>query len=354
MEKYQTRRVKIISTLIFLGILSSLLYHWYLVSIVGVNYYPYNTFLFKQDDRYNDYYNVYKASIHLNPYIYETSNYFPFAFTLMHLFTLLPKRISFLLFIGIFIIFFILYIYRNIPVKGKVYRIIAIVILGCLSYPVLFVLDRGNIEIWLFMSLVMFILLYIKQKYILSVIFLSIAISLKMYPVLFVLLFIIDKKYLLVIYTGICTTIITVFSAWLLMGGVKESFRNFKALMLMDSWVLKGGTTVLHHSASLYVPVKLMYYNFLTRLSIAPPHSQYENTINKYYLMIAMFVSTVVILFLLRYRMEFWKKVCLITMLFILLPQVSFDYKLLNLFIPMILRLTSQKLLAVMVMKGLG
>ena len=331
------KKVNIITAIVFLGFFISIFYHYYISRFLHLNYYPYNTFFYKPKARFNDFYVTYNSSGQLNPFAHETSNYFPFFYFVMYFFTFFSMKVSLFTFFGIFIAFLAVYLYRYMPVRNKLYNLITVAILTCLSYPVIFDLERGNVEPWVFMPMVMFMILYIKEKYIWSVIFLSAAVSFKLYPALFVMLFIIDRKYMLALYTGICSGIMTLVSLVLFKVPVIESIRDLKAIMTTHSWVLKGGTIALQHSVSLYVPVKLMFYNALAKLPVAPHHFAYEDAINKYYLMISAPIFVIVILFLLRYKLDLWKRVCIIIMLFTLLPQISFEYKLMHLFIPILL-----------------
>lgn len=58
-------------------------------------------------------------------------------------------------------------------------------IIAFLNYPILFVLDRGNIEIWIFILVAMFVILFQKQRYKSSAVLLAIACAMKVYPEFF-------------------------------------------------------------------------------------------------------------------------------------------------------------------------
>ena len=64
-----------------------------------------------------------------------------------------------------------------------------------LTYPFLFTMDRGNIEILLFISLLFFLYYFLQKKFVLSAIFLSIAIAMKAFPAVFLILYLPEKKY---------------------------------------------------------------------------------------------------------------------------------------------------------------
>ena len=155
-----------------------------MAKVFGYDYYPYNTFLFWPADRFNDFFNHFYRAEHLNPYrppnIFTV--YFPFTYILVYLLTFLPAKVAFVLLFGIFICSFAYYVFRNLPASDYRGRISGVIIFTFLSYPILFTVDRGNLEILVFLFLVLFLNYYQKGDNVKSVIFLSLAIAMKLYP----------------------------------------------------------------------------------------------------------------------------------------------------------------------------
>ena len=320
------QKTTIIKAITLVGFTASVFYHYVLSNYNGLGYYPYNTFLFNPADKFNDFYNIYKATIDLNPYAAPVSVYFPFTFIVVYLFTLLHNdHLALYVFTFIFLAFLITYVYRAIPSVKKSEKSMDTFILIFMSYPVLFNLDRGNWESVLFVFLVLFLYYYQKKDDLKSVFFLSLAISMKLYPAVFIVLFLADKKYRNILYTGISVIVITMLSAFMLEGGVaksllglKNNLENFRNAYIMSDHGLQ-------HNASLYGVIKIM------KLPL------------NYYSVLAVVIFALIAAYVILKEDIYWKRVTFLVLSMILLPQVSYDYKLIHLFIPLLLFLNHAK-----------
>ena len=321
------QKTAIIKAITLVGFTVSVFYHYVLSNYSGLGYYPYNTFLFNPADMFNDFINIYWATVDLNPYAAPVSVYFPFTFVVVYLFTLLNSSyLALCAFTFIFLAFLMPYVYRAIPSAGKFGKAIDAFVLVFMSYPVLFNLDRGNLESLVFIFLALFLYYYQKKEDLKSVFFLSLAISMKLYPAVFIVLFLADKKYRNVIYAGIFVTVITILSAFMLEGGVVNSFLGLKnnlELFRLEYLVTNRG---LQHNASLYGVVKILKLPVLS-----------------YYSVLALIFFSLIAAYVMLKEDIFWKRVALLVFSMILLPQVSYDYKLIHLFIPLLMFLNHAK-----------
>ena len=341
-DSFKLKRLRMICLIVVAGLVCSLLYHHYQVANLDKDYYPFNTFLFNPADRFNDFNNIFKATADLNPFAYSVSVYFPFTYIVMHIFNVFDINTALLVFNISFIIFFLKYLYSNMPRMEAINKVISVLILSVLTYPFLFVVDRGNLEAWGFMAIAMFIYFYLRGNDMLSVVFLAIAVCFKLYPAVLAVLFILDRKYLMVVYTGLISAALTVISAALLKGGVVESVKGqLRCLAAFNKSYIGGGSHGLQHSSSLFVPLKLLYYNFLARFQYYP--KGYESSFNSTYFIVALFLFALLGFVIFRYQLSFWKRIALLVMIFILLPQISYDYKLISVFIPMVLFINSDE-----------
>ncbi len=319
------QKIKIIRGIILSGCIVSILFHYLLSNYFGYRYYPYNTFLFNPADRFNDFYNIYNVSSGFNPYTSPVSVYFPFTFVLMHLFTFVTNaHLALYLFLFLFLTFTFFYVHRTVSSLNNG-GITATVIIVLMSYPVLFNLDRGNSEALLFIFTAMFIYYYQKNKDLRSVFFLSLAISMKLYPIVFVVLFLADKKYKNTFYTISAAAFITLSSALILDGGIIYSFTQLKQniVLFKNTYIMTDHG--LQHNSSLYGVIKLL-------IKLCPQLLP----ILKYYSVLAM-TSLLFIAFYIMRENILWKKVCLLVFFMILFPQVSYDYKLIHVLIPLTL-----------------
>ena len=276
----------------------------------------------------------------MNPYGTIQANYFPFLYFLSYLFTLIPKVTSFYVFTSSFVLFFLVYLYKNIPLESKMVRIPIIFILSFMAYPFLYTLDRGNFETWVFITMVLFIYFYRTGKFFLSVLFLSMSIALKAYPATLLILFVIDKRYWLVVFTCASALLISVLSASVFHGGLMASIKGLGASLsdFNSGALLYQG---LQHNTSFFAPLKLLYDHILLNMSAFSIENG-KLFFNVYYLFAIVFFG-IELFFIFRYKMAFWKTIALLVLSFISLPQVAFDYKLISLFIPLILFIQSEE-----------
>lgn len=233
----------------------------------------------------------------------------------------------------------VMYLFLSLPWYVKIMlfrpvnyggRISGVIILTFLSYPILFTVDRGNLGILVFLFLLLFVNYYQKGDDVKSVIFLSLAIAMKLYPGVFVVLFCADKKYKNIIYTGVLVLALSILSAAVLEGGIQTSLQGLQHNLGLFKEFYMHSVMGLHFNTSLYGAITILGEKF-TFLSI----------VLKYYTVIALIAFVLVSLFIVLNENEFWKRVSLLVFMMLLLPQVTFDYKMIHLYIALMLFLNS-------------
>ena len=321
-------------SIVLTGFILSVVFHTLMAKVFGYDYYPYNTFLFWPEDRFNDFFNHFYRAEHLNPYYPPNlfTVYFPFTYICVYLLTFLPAKVAFALLFGIFICSFAFYVFRNLPASNYCGKIFGVIVLTFLSYPILFTLDRGNLEALVFLFLLLFVNYYQKGDDVKSVIFLSLAIAMKLYPGVFVVLFCADKKYKNIIYTGILVLALSVLSAAVMEGGIQTSLQGLQNNLGLFKEAYMRSVMGLHFNTSLYGAITILGKKF-TFLSI----------VIKYYTVLALIAFVLVSLFIVLAEKEFWRRVSLLFFMMLLLPQVTFDYKMIHLYLALMLFLNSQK-----------
>jgi hypothetical protein len=186
----------------------------------------------------------------------------------------------------------------------------------------LFTLDRGNVEMFIFILMTLFMYNYQKNNHIQAAIFLSLAISMKLYPGVFVVLYLLDKKYknimIIIITVGVVSIgSIALFKSEVInsLGGLQYNLAHFKQTYLVSA-------DGLQHNSSLYGLLRLTLIEYF-------PVTHIINT----YTIIALSIFSAITLYIVKIEKELWKRVALLTFMILLLPQVSFDYKLIHLII---------------------
>jgi len=196
-----------------------------------------------------------------------------------------------------------------------------------------------NLEIYLFLFTLTFIFFYLQKKYFIAILFLSFAICMKLYPILFLLLFIQDKNYKAITNTIIISLLLTFFSLALFTGGVIQN-SNSLITNLNHFNNFYSGSSGLQHNSSIYGLVKIFFrgvYSYIFKYGNEDANST-TNLFLKYpYLIFVALYFIIITTYILLIEKTFWKKVFLIISMTILLPHVSFDYKLLTIIIAIIL-----------------
>jgi len=305
--------------------------------------YPNSTFLFNPSDRFNDFINMIETCKILDPYNsnnFLPSVYFPFSNLFFYSFYKISYEsilISMLLFSIIFLACFYILFRKMIQLDSKTKTLLFISIL--ISYPVIFSIDRMNLEIYLFLFTLTFIFFYLQKKYFIAILFLSFAICMKLYPILFLLLFIQDKNYKAITNTIIISLLLTFFSLALFTGGVIQN-SNSLITNLNHFNNFYSGSSGLQHNSSIYGLVKIFFrgvYSYIFKYGNEDANST-TNLFLKYpYLIFVALYFIIITTYILLIEKTFWKKVFLIISMTILLPHVSFDYKLLTIIIAIIL-----------------
>jgi hypothetical protein len=333
------KRISIITSILLIGFILAVIFHYALASYFNLNSYPYNTFIFWQVDAFNDFYRlVYDLCGNLNPYFELNglySQYFPLSFLVSYPFSLIPtKQASYILFSLLFIICFILFNYINIKAANKEGSLVDVVknlfIFSFLSYPFLFCLDRGNLEWVVFVLLAAFVYFFSQKNYKISSIFLAIAIALKIYPVLFITMFVAKKRYKDLRLILLIVSILVIIPFLMLKGGIFHNILGllinlgtYKKFFIVDTVGLSYGTTI-------FGAIKIIM------LKIGPyiTYSQLFTFANLY--SIYSFISTLILLgYVLFLEKTYWKQITILFITTLALPHVSADYRLMLLFIPM-------------------
>jgi len=335
-------KLRIMTLCVLTGFLLAIFFHAFMV--YAHIPYPYTSFLFFSLDRFGDFFKVYDASRLLNPYFDSAaSNYFPVTYILCYPFTFLPPVIALLTFSAIFIGFLLwlgYYFLRPIlPAEQPLDCWQTIITLFLLSYPVLFCLDRGNIENLLFILVSLFVVAFINKKYFLASILLALAAGMKLYPLALIVLFIKKRRYPAALSTIIFLLIFTITSYSLLQGGLIVNVRQSLSGMHQYAnsyYILDNG---FNFYTSLFTYVKLYIYSSLanTGLLTLEMVKQSMNSVMPYYTLTTLLLYGLLALHILWKETQIWKQLLLIMGAIILLPPASADYKLIYLFIPLLL-----------------
>ena len=327
MNKLQ--KIDIISIIIIAGFSLAVFYHYILGTYLRLSY-PYNTFLFRPNDKFMDFFNM-LASPYINGELFITQ--FPFGQRLAQAFTVLPPKVGFFVFIAIFLTFFLYVNYSNLNSSIKEQSIKNIFVFSFLTYPFLFVFDRANIEVFVFIFLYLFVLFYRKQQTIISIVCLSFAIAMKLFPAVFLVLLLSDKKYKEIVYTVFLVMFISLCGYLSYNGGFVQNIGAHLARLNGYSTDYAIGNEGLYFGNSLWGLIKLAVIEIKLKYPATLIIRGYSISVSILFALVAFYI--------IFKESRFWKKVALLVFSMNLFPFVSGDYKLIHIFIPLFLFVNS-------------
>jgi hypothetical protein len=333
-------RVRLLMTIVLVGTLASIAWHYVSGFYLGHGY-PRSTFLFVPGDHFNDWNNVYLYAQEFLRGVAGPFGYFPFAILTAVTTTVLPAFAGFILMVILFLGVLTLILRRWVfdCEEHALTRAQGIAILVGLSYPVLFVLDRGNMEMLVFVFIAgFFYFTYVREHPWMAALCLAAAIAFKLYPATLLLLLLAERRFKPLVLTVIIAGGLTAISVGLL------AFVGHSSLA--DVWqmnvggkdfyqlIMVTGGGGVQHGHSLWDLVGL--WTMLRHTSVAGWQA-------KLYEVAAAAIFLVLVAHAVFRETERWKLVLLATVPWLLLPYVSADYTLIHLYFPLVFFLNARR-----------
>lgn len=351
----QNKKLSIVAIIIFAGLAISLFYHYFMSAYFGLGY-PFNTFLFIPEDRFNDFFNNYRQITSTGQGVFAPEhNFMNYLFFLPSLFSFHSQILAYAFYAVVFVVYLFYYNYINIKKNGDFDRMgLSLLSHTCvftlMTYPVIFVIDRGNQEMYVFIIMSLSILFYYDKKFIVSALLLGFAVHIKIYFAVFLLIYLADKKYreigVVILLFIILPFLALLIDQWLF-PEIKFAGSNFiflKSAASSENWynnlyVLGDGGAA--YCSSLYGALKAILYYIFPDIR---PGSFPIYRLFRIYFPISLLFAGIVALYVLLFEKEVWRQVTLVTFSLILFPFVTADYRLIMLFIPLWMFLNSKQL----------
>lgn len=333
--KFLTReeKIKYVAYILFIGFVMAIFYQTG-QTILGYTD-PKNTFLFTPGNMFTDFIGPVNAP--------DIVTYSFFMTAIKQLFLLIGTEMSLTLFFVASIIFLAIINIKEIgDKKFSKSSIFYVVVFSLLSYPFLFALNRGNFEILVFFLLYLFTYYLNKKNFITSAVFLSLAISMKLFPVVFLIVFLSFKKFRAVIYACLLTLFLNLTSLLIIAETLSKNFYKiiidylsiYSGFYIKDQVIDNRGLVFGH---SLYGLLKLHIFRFYKSTSINDVTLKEVTSLFNSYARIEISIFAILSFYIIFIEKELWKKITLLVISMNLLPYVSADYKLINFFIPLYL-----------------
>ena len=337
-------KISLLRSIFFFGTLFALIYHRVIVPHL---HHPMlrDTYLQISEDRYNDYFNYLHAFAKdgIDMTIFPTVNLF---FFLLFPLTGGPTFVAIVLLVVLYTFYFFLRALQTRQAIGKEDIVNAIVFTFC-TYPLLFAFDRGNIEMVMFILVSGYVFLFQARCYVSASLLLALAIGMKLFPAVFIVLYLKEKKYRELLFMFVFLAVLS--------GGL-YLFQDWNIVMRQTRWFLDFyrndyiiGDAGLLFGHSLFGLGKTVFYGLYSdgggSREAAHEFLRLNSTIilQTYTAFTFLVYGIAAVYIYFSKRLSLWKEIAILTLLFCCLPNVSADYKLLHLYTPLMLFLTSRE-----------
>lgn len=339
-------RIMLLVLIVVVGFSVAVVYHYVMGYYFGKPW-PANTFLHTPEARFFDFKLVVRQSAGLDPFGEDIGGFAgsPFGQFVGYLFSLIrPAFLQLFIFLGSFFVAFALmvkhYLY-GLKSRLTFHQLLAIFTLAFLTYPVLFGVDRANFDLLVVPCLFLFALTYERRNYRTSTVFLALSVALKPYTAIFIIIYFLDKRFrdgLLVIFNA---AFLTVLSLSLFKDGLFLETRKFFTTLFHTVDYLSVGNQQVFTSdlySMLTVIMKSVGHVLNTDIYL-PAHPAARIS----YAVIAALAAIYFVVRLWQEPKPLWKTMAVLVILIILLPLNTHDYRLIYLFVPMLMYLASSE-----------
>ena len=314
--------------------------------------YPRNTFLAMPSDVGNDFFHLFDAVKAGSPYSWIWSLYFPFSYIPIYPLTVFSRQTAYAIFCLVFLGFASHLAYRYLAFLPKYQRWLAAFIIVFASYPVVFILERGNFEMMIFVYIYLFLHFYQRGKLGWSAFFLACAAAMKLYPAVLGVLFlrrsVFRRQFKYGLLSAVFAVLLTCGSAALYPGGIGGTYRTISGKMdaFKDNYVV--GDEGLPYTCSYFGLVKtvmlMRHPKYHAKpLGSLPPAKEELARILPYYNVIALCIFAVIAVCIIWRERLFWQQVAVLICTMLLLPTVTVDYKLILLLFPLMLFIATEE-----------
>ena len=326
----KTGRLKLLVLIIAAGFICAIVFHS--VNNLAGRGYPYNTFLYWSDDRFMDFFKPLLGSSDLDPYnparINYIGGYLPFGYLVSFLFSLIrPWIISFAIFITFFITYLIWYIARVLYGHKKITFVerLNVLVLALLTYPVLFILDRANFDIVVFVFVSLFAYFYQRGRLTLATLLLAFPIAMKGYPLVLLAIPLLDKRTRDIFLTTGLTIALEIGSLAVFKGGLTAEFGKMLTSFGTSFSIAFGSGSLIRFNSSLFTFLLFLKPSLIT-----------SSWFNRGYVLFAVAIFFIIAAAVYQNNYPFWRRLLIVTLMMILFPQSSGDYRLLMLYPPLL------------------
>ena len=321
-------KINLAAFIIVSGFAFSVFYHYISSQYLGLGY-PFNSFLVYPDDRFNDFFHPYRLSLHPYEIAAPFHSQFPFLYLIASAFSRLGRTPALGLFLFIFVASFVFIVSRNVKTDDRIETLRNVFVFSFLSFPFLFTIDRANYEALLFPLLYLFVYFYQAGRLSLGAVCLGTACAIKPFPLVFLVLLLSEKQYKAIFVTCLIAVGLSLIAYASFGGGILYQVDKHLACMDLYNRISVLGDEGLYFTHSLFNLFRILLYTVSNKVGTVVP------LMFKAYYFLAFTLFALCAAFVVRVKAEMWEKVALLIFAMNLLPHLSADYNLLQVFIPL-------------------
>ena len=327
-------KIQLLSIIVLVGFVCAVAYH-YVLGVYWKMPYPYNTFLFRPDDRFNDFRNLYNQIVQPdapNLLSHNASRWFQILYVIPAFFALfgLSADLATALYLLCFVLAF-LWIYRlNLGESTALESWRNVLLCAVVSYPFLITLDRANLEGVVFLLVFLFVRAVQRERYNSAMVWLGLAVASKPFPVVFVILLLLKKRFREAVGAGVICLMVSAIACYVRYGTFSP--QNAEGLSSYQMTYAIGNEG-LYFGHSLWGVAKMAALGFS---HVAQCPADIPDLALVYFGFTTAFFL-VMVWWMWQRKPLFWQQVALLVCAMNLLPFVSGDYKLLYLSVPLLL-----------------
>lgn len=190
--------VSLLALIVFVGTWANTIFH-YVEGVYLQQPYPLNTFLFRPEKRFSDFLDDFHYAGRFLTGKADVITYTPFSHFVMSALHVVSDNVALVASIALFlgtVVYMVWRFFLDTPQRPLAEKLLVLLVLVTMSYPVLFAVDRANQEMFVFILLFWFAYFYyVKPRPWLAVVFITAAAALKIYPGVFIVLLIADRRW---------------------------------------------------------------------------------------------------------------------------------------------------------------
>lgn len=364
----QASRRELVASIVVVGTCLSSYLH-YLVAVRLGEASGLRSFLFDPRDQFMDFFNVLEMARGLDPYhSHLWAVYFPVTFVILFPFTRLTPWLALGSVFALFVLTWIMTAALGMLAAERPRRWTAFVGLSLCSYPFLFALDRGNVEVVVFCLLAGMFAGLSTGRLGLAACCLGTCIAMKGFPGIFLVMFASRTRWKAGLSAIVLAIALTVGSLAVFGGSIREQCTALARILKRydEQYVVQDAG--LNYGHSIFGAMKMVGKAVAERALVKGPGASFGATkivrepapgraqaqkarlrgalvmVRKWYGVFALGIGVVVLGWVASRESKDWRSVTLLVATMNLLPFVSADYKMIHLLFPLVLFLREREL----------